>query len=122
MAGQKSASAVARVVATTGDMVMAVRRYAALFVTMAILVGGNTFFGLFYRFGVLPTASAQSKPRSIKEELHKILEGLHGSDLPEGIARTNGRIEATELDVAAKYAGRLATVMVNEGDEVTAGQ
>ena len=32
------------------------------------------------------------------------------------------RIEATEVDVAAKYPGRLATVNVNEGDEVTAGQ
>ncbi|MGA8964461.1 MAG: HlyD family efflux transporter periplasmic adaptor subunit [Pseudolabrys sp.] len=36
--------------------------------------------------------------------------------------KTNGRIEATEVDVAAKYPGRLATVSVNEGDEVTAGQ
>src|SRR5262249_46829104 len=33
-----------------------------------------------------------------------------------------GRIEATQIDVAAKYAGRLASVTVNEGDEVTAGQ
>ncbi|HEX9071338.1 MAG TPA: HlyD family efflux transporter periplasmic adaptor subunit [Pseudolabrys sp.] len=36
--------------------------------------------------------------------------------------KTNGRIEATEVDVAAKYPGRLATLTVNEGDEVTAGQ
>ena len=36
--------------------------------------------------------------------------------------KSNGRIEATQVDVAAKYPGRLATLTVNEGDEVTAGQ
>jgi len=96
---------------------MAIRPYAALTVAMTILVG------VLYGFDLLATASAQSKTRSvIEEKLHKIIEDLHGSDLPEGIVRTNGRVEATELDVAAKYAGRLATVTVNEGDEVTAGQ
>ena len=42
--------------------------------------------------------------------------------MPDEIVKTNGRIEATEVDVAAKYPGRLATVSVDEGDEVTAGQ
>jgi HlyD family secretion protein len=28
----------------------------------------------------------------------------------------NGRLEATEVDVAAKYPGRLATLTVNEGE------
>ena len=32
------------------------------------------------------------------------------------------RIEATQVDVSSKYAGRLAEVTVKEGDEVTAGQ
>jgi HlyD family secretion protein len=43
-------------------------------------------------------------------------------DLPEGIAKTNGRIEATEIDLASKYSGRLESVMVNEGDDVKEGQ
>lgn len=38
------------------------------------------------------------------------------------IAYGNGRIEATEIDVAAKLAGRIKTVLVDEGDFVTAGQ
>ena len=42
--------------------------------------------------------------------------------MPEGIIKSNGRVEATEVDVAAKYSGRLATLNLNEGDEVTAGQ
>ena len=119
MARQNSRSAAGGVVATTVNMVMAVRHYAALIAAMAILVGGNTF----YERDLLPTARAQSKTRSdIERQLHKIIEDLHGSELPKGIVKTNGRIEATQLDVAAKYPGRLATVTVNEGDEVTAGQ
>jgi len=37
-------------------------------------------------------------------------------------ASGNGRIEATEVDVATKYAGRVAEILVDEGDFVTAGQ
>lgn len=42
--------------------------------------------------------------------------------LPDGFAGSNGRIEATEIDVAAKTSGRLVAVLVNEGDFVAAGQ
>jgi HlyD family secretion protein len=42
--------------------------------------------------------------------------------LPEGFASSNGRIEATEIDVAAKLAGRILDELVDEGDFVTAGQ
>ena len=42
--------------------------------------------------------------------------------LPEGFASSNGRIEATEIDVAAKIAGRVEEVLADEGDFVTAGQ
>ena len=44
------------------------------------------------------------------------------SDLPEYIASGNGRIEAEEIRVATKYAGRVEEVLVQEGDQVTAGQ
>ncbi|MDX5446674.1 MAG: HlyD family efflux transporter periplasmic adaptor subunit [Zoogloeaceae bacterium] len=37
-------------------------------------------------------------------------------------ARGNGRIEATEVDVAAKAGGRVAEILVNEGDFVSEGQ
>jgi HlyD family secretion protein len=42
--------------------------------------------------------------------------------LPDGFSRTNGRIEAVEIDIAAKTPGRLREVLVDEGDFVTAGQ
>jgi HlyD family secretion protein len=47
---------------------------------------------------------------------------LTRTDLPEGFARSNGRIEATEIDVATKVAGRIIDELVDEGDFVTAGQ
>lgn len=42
--------------------------------------------------------------------------------LPEGFTSSNGRIEATEIDVATKIAGRILDEQVDEGDFVTAGQ
>lgn len=44
------------------------------------------------------------------------------SRLPPNIASGNGRIEATEVQIATKYAGRVAEVLVREGDLVEAGQ
>ncbi|XVJ61108.1 MAG: HlyD family efflux transporter periplasmic adaptor subunit [Tepidisphaera sp.] len=42
--------------------------------------------------------------------------------LGEGFVSGNGRIEAVEIDVAAKAAGRVTAVLADEGDFVTAGQ
>src|SRR3954449_11176842 len=42
--------------------------------------------------------------------------------LPPGIASANGRIEAEQVDIATKYAGRIEAVLVDEGAMVTAGQ
>ncbi|MBB3975710.1 HlyD family secretion protein [Rhizobium azooxidifex] len=47
---------------------------------------------------------------------------LRGSGLPAGIASGNGRIEAVEIDISSKIAGRIAEIFVNEGDFVEAGQ
>lgn len=42
--------------------------------------------------------------------------------LPEHVASGNGRIEATEVDVATRISGRLESFSVREGDLVEAGQ
>ena len=42
--------------------------------------------------------------------------------LPQGIVVANGRLEAIQVDVATKFAGRIAEVMFDEGDRVRAGQ
>lgn len=41
--------------------------------------------------------------------------------LPEGVTAANGRIEVERIDIAAKYAGRVAEVLVREGDSVEKG-
>lgn len=52
----------------------------------------------------------------------RLLALLADPSLPEGLALANGRIEATEIDVAAKLPGRLWEVRVREGDRVEAGE
>lgn len=42
-------------------------------------------------------------------------------DLPDGFAQANGRIEAERVDVALRFAGRVAEVLVDEGQIVGAG-
>ncbi|MFH5926669.1 HlyD family secretion protein [Roseomonas sp. SXEYE002] len=49
-------------------------------------------------------------------------QALQPQGLPAGIVSGNGRIEAVEIDVSTKVAGRIAEIMVNEGDFVRAGQ
>ena len=105
-------------------MVRAVALRSALIcgVQLALLLApGVSDGGLSIR-----AAYAKSDQKNPVEDVHKAIETLinrlRGHDMPDGIVKTNGRIEATEVDVAAKYPGRLATVNVNEGDEVTAGQ
>ena len=39
-----------------------------------------------------------------------------------GFVSGNGRVEATDIDIATKLAGRVLNIMVNEGDFVKAGQ
>ncbi len=47
---------------------------------------------------------------------------LRPAALPAGIASGNGRIEATDIDIATKTPGRVKQILVDEGDLVTAGQ
>src|SRR6516164_3139652 len=64
---------------------------------------------------LFPTAHAEGPVR-------QLLDRLRGKTMPEGIFKTNGRLEATQVDVAAKYPGRLTDITVEEGSEVKAGQ
>lgn len=42
--------------------------------------------------------------------------------IPDGIVWGNGRVEADEINITPKYAGRVATLLVDEGDLVNPGQ
>lgn len=45
----------------------------------------------------------------------------NADQLPAGIFRTNGRIEANQVDIATKLAGRIIAIVPREGDMVEAG-
>ncbi|MGD8479853.1 MAG: HlyD family efflux transporter periplasmic adaptor subunit [Methyloceanibacter sp.] len=45
-----------------------------------------------------------------------------GDTLPAGLVSSNGRIEADEVNIAAKFAGRVKEIVVREGDLVKPGQ
>lgn len=46
---------------------------------------------------------------------------LNGDDLPEGIAHGNGRVEAVEIDISTKTAGRIREILASEGAFVEEG-
>jgi HlyD family secretion protein len=52
----------------------------------------------------------------------RVVRVFRAPALPAGFASGNGRLEATEYDIATKRAGRIASVAVREGDMVEAGQ
>jgi HlyD family secretion protein len=46
-------------------------------------------------------------------------ERYEASQLPPGIVRTNGRVEATQVDISTKIPGRVVEIMPHEGDMVS---
>jgi HlyD family secretion protein len=109
---------------------MSVRPLSAVLSAVALISGGLSIagwaFGSWGMSALIPTALAQSAQKTPAERarlaVETLIARLRGRDMPEGIVKSNGRIEATQVDVAAKYPGRLATLTKDEGDEVTAGE
>jgi HlyD family secretion protein len=46
----------------------------------------------------------------------------HKLALPAGFAKANGRLESEQVEIATKLAGRIAVILVSEGQLVDAGQ
>jgi HlyD family secretion protein len=108
---------------SVGFVSAALRRTAPICLALLVLVSA---LDLSDQCFLIASARAQAKPpepiEKAKKAVDTLINHLRGRDMPEGIVKTNGRIEATQVDVSAKYPGRLATMTVDEGDEVTAGQ
>ncbi|HEY1779112.1 MAG TPA: HlyD family efflux transporter periplasmic adaptor subunit [Roseiarcus sp.] len=88
--------------------------------TSALLAGVGACalsFGADRRDGVSFTPSAHAQGI-----IRNLIARLRGQTLPAGIAKANGRLEATQVDVSSKYPGRLSEVTVEEGSSVTQGQ
>lgn len=74
---------------------------------------------------VVAPAAAQDSGKSIAglgARLQELIGKLTGRGLPAGLFSTNGRIEAEQVLVSAKLAGRVAQVLVEEGQTVDAGE
>jgi len=79
-------------------------------VTLLILVAGAGF------------AWAEYTGTDLRATLAAAWNKLMGSDVPEGFAFTNGRVEATKVYITTKYQGRIEAVLVREGDTIEVGQ
>jgi HlyD family secretion protein len=109
---------------------MSIRLSAGILLASALVAGSFPMAGSAGRSSganlLIPAAQAQSVAQSpaarVQSAVQTLIARLRGRTMPEGIVKSNSRIEATQVDVAAKYAGRIATMTVDEGDEVTAGQ
>ncbi|MGW5960261.1 HlyD family secretion protein [Methylorubrum thiocyanatum] len=83
---------------------------------------GKRFGAILLAAGLAVGVVSAPSEAPAQSRLRDLINRLRGQTMPEGIAKSNGRIEATQVDVAAKYAGRIAQLLVKEGDEVSAGQ
>lgn len=89
---------------------------------LLVFVFSATMTPLAPSSGYSPLGGWLSPSAEAKSRIGTLLDRLRGKTMPEGIVKTNGRIEATQVDVAAKYAGRVADVTVEEGSEVKEGE
>lgn len=98
------------------------RSFFRSFVVLTAVVALPCMAGIMLSADPAHGQPKQEQIERAKKAVETLINRLRGRDMPEGIVKANGRIEATQVDVSAKYPGRLATLTVNEGDEVTAGQ
>src|SRR5262245_16455797 len=104
-------------------MTMSVRSsVAASVATLVLAVCGPLYTGPEGQL-LSSTAHAESKLRTaqarpaqknpadqLRSQVETLINSLRGRDMPQGIVKSNGRIEATQFDVAANYPARLATL------------
>jgi HlyD family secretion protein len=84
----------------------------ALFVVVALLI-------LVAGAGL---AWAEYTGTDLRATLADAWQQLTGSDVPEGFAQTNGRLEATKVYITTKAPLRVETILSKEGDRVDGGQ
>jgi len=98
---------------------MSFRRRATIVCAVLTGLGGLSVSGGDALRGASIALAPQAHAQSI---IRNLIARLRGATLPDGVVKSNGRIEATQVDVSSKYAGRLAEVTVEEGSSVTQGQ
>ncbi|MBB5049154.1 HlyD family secretion protein [Rhodopseudomonas rhenobacensis] len=86
----------------------AMRRRSRLLVVTALCVG----VGL----------AAMPGPSFANDKLDALISKLRPDRLPDGFVGANGRLESEQVEIATKLPGRIAEVLVKEGDQVENGQ
>jgi HlyD family secretion protein len=56
------------------------------------------------------------------EKIDALIEKFRPRQIPEGFSSANGRLESEQVEIATKFPGRIAEVLVKEGDAVDQGQ
>ncbi|WP_328805842.1 HlyD family secretion protein [Salipiger abyssi] len=84
------------------------------------MIRSSRFF-LSLALAAAPLALIPAPAAMAETKFEALLARFSGEDRYEGIASSNGRIEAQSVDVATKYAGRVTEVLADEGDVVEAG-
>ncbi|PID45802.1 MAG: efflux transporter periplasmic adaptor subunit [Proteobacteria bacterium] len=88
-------------------------------VTVLALIGG----GGWYAWQLLQSDKIPERLKPYENVIKEVKSHIRTPEkLPEGVSVGNGRIEATEYDIATKLPGRLVKVLAKEGDMVRAGQ
>ena len=77
-------------------------------------------FSIFAAFCL--ALAAASGGAAADDRFDELMRHLQGNPLPAGFASANGRIESEKVEIATKWPGRIAEVLVKEGDIVEQGQ
>lgn len=67
-------------------------------------------------------AFALAAPVAANEQIDALVAKFRPGALPAGFASANGRLESEQIEIATKLPGRIAEVLVREGDMVAQGQ
>jgi HlyD family secretion protein len=101
---------------------MHIRHLAGALLVSLFVVGGLPLPSSYRHSAAGAFVAQTAEAKTLRERARSLLDRVMGTSMPAGIFKTNGRIEATQVDVAAKYPGRLVDITVEEGSEVKAGQ
>jgi HlyD family secretion protein len=97
------------------------RKRWLILVTLLVLVAGAGYAWAEYR-GIDLRAAATEAATDLRTKFDDAWHRWTASDVPEGFACTNGRVEATKVYITTKYQGRIESVLVREGDTIEVGQ
>ena len=77
---------------------------------------------LVFRRRLCLALAAASGGAVANNPFNELMRRLEGNRLPSGFASANGRLELEKIEIATKLAGRIAEVLVKEGERSKAAR